>query len=47
MAQYKNKDALQRHQRSEHGKYYFPKIRELVEKIEVTYHIGAVQLRSL
>ena len=47
MAQYENKDALQRHQRSEHGKYYFPKIRELVDSIEVTYHIGAVQLRSL
>ena len=29
MEQYENRDALQRHQKSEHGKYYFPKIREL------------------
>jgi quinol monooxygenase YgiN len=47
MAQYENRDALQRHQRSEHGKYYFPKIRELIEKIEVSYHLCSVQLNSL
>ena len=47
MAQYENKDALQRHQRSEHGKYYFAKIRELIEKIEVSYLLCSVQLKSL
>jgi quinol monooxygenase YgiN len=46
MAQYENRQALQNHQMSEHGKYYFPRIRELVERIEVSYHIGAVQLKS-
>jgi quinol monooxygenase YgiN len=45
MAQYENREALQSHQASEHGKYYFPKIRELLEKIEVTYHIGMVRLK--
>ena len=47
MAQYENRDALQRHQRSEHGKYYFPKIRELIEKMEVSYHLCSVQLKAL
>lgn len=47
MAQYEDKEALQRHQRSEHGEYYFPKIREVVEKIEVSYHFCSVQLKSL
>ena len=47
MAQYENRDALQRHQRSEHGKHYFPMIRELIEKMEVSYHLGSVQLKSL
>ena len=46
MAQYENHEALQYHQMSEHGKFYFPKIRELLEKIEVTYHVGAVRLKS-
>ncbi len=46
MEQYENKDALQRHQKSEHGKYYFPKIRELLEKIEVTYYECSVQLKT-
>lgn len=32
MEQYENRYALQRHQGSEHGKYYFPKIRELLER---------------
>ncbi len=47
MSQYENRDALQRHQRSEHGRYYFPKIRVLLESIEVSYHFGAVLLKSL
>lgn len=38
MEQYENRDAVQRHQKSEHGKYYFPKIRELLENIEVSYY---------
>jgi quinol monooxygenase YgiN len=47
MSQYEDRDALQRHQRSEHGKYCFPKIRELLESIDVSYHFGAVLLKSL
>jgi quinol monooxygenase YgiN len=47
MEQYENKDALQRHQKSGHGKRYFPKIRELLEKIEVTYYECPVQLKSV
>ena len=47
MSQYENKDALQRHQKSEHGMYYFPKIRELLEKIEVSYHLCSVRIKSL
>lgn len=47
MSQYENKDALQRHQKSEHGMYYFPKIRELLEKIEVSYHLCSLQFKSL
>ncbi|HKU50025.1 MAG TPA: antibiotic biosynthesis monooxygenase [Nitrososphaera sp.] len=47
MSQYEDKGSLQRHQRSEHGRHYFPKIRELLESIEVSYHLGVVQLRSL
>jgi quinol monooxygenase YgiN len=46
MEQYENRDALQRHQKSEHGKYYFPKIRELLENIEVSYYEYAVPLKS-
>lgn len=46
MEQYENKDALQRHQKSEHGKYYFPKIRELLEKIDVSYYECILQLKS-
>lgn len=34
MSQYEDRDALQRHQKSERCKYYFPKIREILEKIE-------------
>ena len=47
MEQYENKDALQRHQKSEHGKHYFPKIRKLLEKIEVIYYECPVQLKSV
>jgi quinol monooxygenase YgiN len=47
MEQYENKEALQRHQKSEHGKYYFPKIRELFEKIDVNYFECSVQLKGL
>lgn len=47
MSQYEDRDALERHQKSEHGKYYFPKIRELLESIQVSYHFGAVLLKSL
>lgn len=47
MEQYENKDALQRHQKSEHGKYYFPKIRELLENIDVTYYECSLPLKSL
>ena len=36
MEQYENKNTLQEHQKSDHGKYYFPKIRELLEKIDVS-----------
>jgi quinol monooxygenase YgiN len=47
MEQYQNKEALHAHQKSEHGKYYFPKIRELLEKIEVNYFGCPVQLNSI
>ena len=46
MEQYENRDALQQHQKSDHGRYYFPKMRELLEKIEVTYFECAVPLKS-
>ena len=46
MEQYENRDALQRHQKSERGKYYFPKIRELLESIEVSYYECALPLKS-
>ena len=46
MEQYENRDALQQHQKSDHGRYHFPKMRELLEKIEVTYFECAVPLRS-
>ena len=46
MEQYENRDALQRHQKSEDGKYYFPKIRELLENIEVSYCECALPLKS-
>ena len=47
MEQYENKNALQQHQKSDHGKYYFPKIRELLEKIDVSYFECAIRLKSI
>lgn len=47
MEQYENKDALQKHQKSDHGKYYFPKIRELLENIEVNYFEYTTRLKSI
>lgn len=47
MEQNENRDALQRHQKSEHGKYYFPKIREVLKNIEVNYFECAVQLKTI
>lgn len=46
MEQYKNKYALQQHQRSEHGKYYLPKIHGIMEKIEAGYFECSVQLKE-
>ncbi len=46
MEQYEDKDALQRHQKSEHGKYYFPKMRTLLENIDVKYYVSIIQLRD-
>ena len=47
MEQYENKDALQKHQKSDHGKYYFPKIRKLLENIEVNYFECTTRLKSI
>jgi quinol monooxygenase YgiN len=47
MEQYENRDALQQHQKSDHGKYYFPKMREIIEKIEVSYFECTVPLKSM
>ena len=47
MEQYENKDALQKHQKSDHWKYYFPKIRELLENIEVNYFECTTRLKSI
>jgi quinol monooxygenase YgiN len=47
MGQYKNRNALRQHQKSEHGKYYFPKNRELLESIEVSYFECVVLLESI
>ena len=47
MEQYENRDALQRHQKSEHGKYYFPKIRELLDEIDVKYYECSLSLKCL
>lgn len=47
MEQYENKDALQDHQKSEHGRHYFPKIREILESIEVKYLVCTSRLKSI
>jgi quinol monooxygenase YgiN len=46
MEQYENSDALQRHQKSDYGKYYFSKIRELLENIDVNYFECTTRLKS-
>jgi quinol monooxygenase YgiN len=46
MEQYENRDALQKHQTSEHGKRYFPKIREILKSIEVKYFVCTDRLKS-
>ena len=46
MEQYENKEALYQRQNSEYGKYYFPKMRALVEKIEVSFFECIVPLKS-
>lgn len=40
--QYRNAQALALHESSPHGKLYFPKIRELLESIQVEYFDGVV-----
>lgn len=47
MEQYENRNALQKHQKSDYGKYYFSKIRELLEKIDVNYFECTTQLKSV
>ena len=47
MEQYENKDALQQHQKSDHGKHYLPKMHEIIEKIDVTYFECTVRLKLI
>jgi quinol monooxygenase YgiN len=47
MEQYENNNALQRHQKSDYGKYYFSKIRELLENIDVNYFECTTRLKSV
>jgi quinol monooxygenase YgiN len=47
MEQYENRNALQVHQKSEHGKRYFPKIREILESIDVNYFVCTTRLKSV
>jgi quinol monooxygenase YgiN len=47
MEQYEDRDALQKHQKSEHGKRYFPKIREILESIDVNYFVCTKRLKSV
>lgn len=46
MEQYENKEALQMHQKSEHGQHYFPKLRERIEGMEVIYYVCIAPLNS-
>jgi len=40
--QYRNQAALDAHQKSAHGAKYFPRMRAIIEKIEVEYFNGVV-----
>jgi len=40
--QYRNQAALDAHQKSTHGARYFPKMRAIIEKIDVEYFDGVV-----
>ena len=40
--QYAEQSALDAHQKSSHGAHYFPKIRAILERIEVEYFDGVV-----
>jgi len=40
--QYRDQAALDAHQKSAHGARYFPKMRAIIEKIEVEYFDGIV-----
>ena len=46
MEQYEDKEALQMHQKSEHGQHYFPKLRERIENMDVTYYVCVTPLNS-
>ncbi len=47
MEQYENRNALQNHQKSDYGKYYFSKIRELLENIDVNYFECTTRMKSV
>lgn len=40
--QYRHQSALEAHQKSAHGAKYFPKMRAIIEKIDVEYFDGVV-----
>jgi len=40
--QYRDQAALEAHQKSAHGAKYFPRMRAVIEKIEVEYFDGVV-----
>lgn len=46
MEQYEDKEALQMHQKSEHGQRYFPKLRERIDNMDVTYYVCVTPLNS-
>ena len=46
MEQYEDKEALQTHQKSEHGQRYFPKLRERIDNMDVTYYVCVTPLNS-
>ena len=46
MEQYEDKEALQMHQKSEHGQHHFPKLRERIENMDVTYYVCVTPLNS-